>query len=130
LTAEEIEFIKENVDGPTVNVAEEEQTLGDAAKKILGNFMSFIQGDEFDEKCEEKATKYGLSSSIVKNAFIRNVLGSIANALNMTVHIAGDIVKGAVGFIATIIDNVVNFGVSVLHKLVTVATLNCGSVQY
>lgn len=108
----------------------QEESLGDALKGVLGGFMSFIQGEDFEAKCEGKAQEYGVDSTIVKNAFVRNVLGSIANALNLTVHLTGDIIKGAVGFITTIIGNVVNFGVSTLHKLITIVTMNCGTIQY
>ena len=92
--------------------------------------MNFIQGDDFDGKCQVKAKEYDLDSAIVKNAFIHNALGSIANVLNLTVHITGDILKGAVGFINLIIGNVVGFATSTLHKLITIVTLNCGSIQY
>lgn len=108
----------------------QEESLGDALKGVLGGFMNFIQGDDFNAKCEGKAQEYGVDSTIIKNAFIRNTLGTVANALNLTVHLTGDIVKGAVGFITTIIGNIVNFGVSTLHKLITIVTMNCGTIQY
>lgn len=127
LTSDEAEAINKVLGSEEVK---EEESLGNMLKDVLGGFMSFIQGDDFEAKCEGKAQEYGVNSTIVKNAFIRNTLGTIANALNLTVHLTGDIIKGAVGFITTIIGNIVNFGVSTLHKLITIVTMNCGTIQY
>lgn len=126
LTDEEVEIINESIGENKT----EEFSIGDTAQKILDGFKHFIQDEDFDAKCQSKGKEYGVDSEVIKNTFVKNALGSIANALNLSVHITGDIIKGAVGFIETIISNIVNFAVGTLHKVITMVTLNCGSINY
>jgi SepF-like predicted cell division protein (DUF552 family) len=104
--------------------------LAGEAMSLLGKFKEYVGGDKFDKVCADASQRHGVDKSVVKNAFVKNALGTIANALNLTVSIAGDIIKGAVGFIDTIISTVVNFTTSTLHKLVKVLTLNCGTLEF
>jgi hypothetical protein len=122
-------FSKEEVLG-AVTLDENPEGLAGEAMSLLGKFKSYIGSDKFDKVCADAADRNGVDKSVVQNSFIKNVLGTIANALNLTVSIAGDIIKGAVGFIDTIISTAVNFTTSTLHKLVKVLTLNCGTLEF
>lgn len=104
--------------------------LAGEAKDLLNKFKNYISGDKLDEKCEEAEKRTGVKKDIIKNAFVKNGLRTIADALNLTISIAGDVVIGAVKFIENIILNIVNFATGTLHKLITAVTLNCGSVAY
>ena len=122
-------FDKEELIGETV-LEENPEGLAGEAMSLLGKFKEYVGGDKFDKVCADAADRHGVDKSVVQNAFVKNALGTIANALNLTVSIAGDIIKGAIGFIDTIISTVVNFATSTLHKLVKVLTLNCGTLEF
>jgi len=122
-------FEKEELLGE-VKLDENPDSLAGEAMSLLGKFKEYIGGDKFDKVCADAADRNGVDKSVVQNAFVKNALGTIANALNLTVSIAGDIIKGAVGFIDTIISTAVNFTTSTLHKLVKVLTLNCGTLEF
>lgn len=134
LSPEEIEELSDDAISEVIEentqLGENPSKLAGEAMSLLGKFKEYIGTDRFDEACQNAADRNGVDKAIIKNAFVKNALGTIANALNLTVHITGEIIKGAVSFIDTIIATVVNFSTSTLHKLVTVLTLNCGSVQY
>lgn len=104
--------------------------LAGEAKDLLGKFKSYISGSKLDDKCAEASKRTGVKKDIIKNAFIKNALSTVADALNLTISIAGDIITGGVKFIENIILNVVNFASGTLHKLITAVTLNCGTVEY
>lgn len=133
LTEEETEKINK-----MINEVEEDNefdenvfsNLAGEAKDLLGKFRDYISGEQLDEKCEEAEKRTGVKKDIIKNAFVKNGLRTIADALNLTISIAGDVVIGAVKFIETIIFSVVNFTTGTLHKLITAVTLNCGSAAY
>lgn len=141
LTAEDLENISDNNVVKDCGFSKEElvgevkldanpDSLAGEAMSLLGKFKEYIGGDKFDKVCADASQRHGVDKSVVQNAFVKNALGTIANALNLTVSIAGDIIKGAVGFIDTIISTAVNFTTSTLHKLVKVLTLNCGTLEF
>ena len=104
--------------------------LAGEAKDLLNKFKNYISGDKLDEKCEEAEKRTGVKKDIIKNAFVKNSLRTIADALNLTISIAGDIIIGAVNFVENIIRNIVNFTTGTLHKVITAVTLNCGTAEY
>ena len=133
LTKEEAEKIDKMLSQNEENnssMEEETSDLAGEAKDLLNKFKNYISGDKLDEKCEEAEKRTGVKKDIIKNAFVKNGLRTIADALNLTISIAGDVVIGAVKFIENIIFNIVNFTTGTLHKLITAVTLNCGSVAY
>ena len=133
LTKEEAEKIDKMLSQNEENDSSMEDKASDLAgeaKDLLNKFKNYISGDKLDEKCEEAEKRTGVKKDIIKNAFVKNGLRTIADALNLTISIAGDVVIGAVKFIENIILNIVNFATGTLHKLITAVTLNCGSVAY
>ena len=110
-----------------IKVSDEESTA-QMAVGVLQKFKDYITSDKFDKACEDAGKKYGVKKNIVKSKMISGFLGTIADTLGLTITIAGDIILGAVGFIATIIERIVEFTVDSLLKLVSVLTLNCGEV--
>ena len=109
---------------------ENPEGLAGEAMSLLGKFKTYIGSDKFDNICADAADKHGVEEQAVKNAFIRNALGTIANILNLTVSIAGDIITSAVHFIDGIVNTVVDFSATTLRKLVKILTLNCGTIAY
>lgn len=108
----------------------EQANLAGEASQLLNKFKSYISSDNFDEKCENKANELGLEKSVVKNAFLKNVLGTIADTLNLAVHVAGDVLSGTLKFITRLIETIVGYGTSTLHKIINLLTLNCGTIAY
>lgn len=98
-----------------------------SARNLLAGFKDYISSNKFDKKCQEKAEEKGVEKTVIKDSFIRNFLGMIANALNLTINIAGDLIKSCVAFVEKIISTIINFTSEALHKLVTLLTLNCGT---
>lgn len=96
--------------------------------EILNNFKKRITDDKFEDKCIEAGKKYSVGGEVVKNKFIKHFLGTIADVLNLTISITGDIIIGAVRFINSIISSVVNFTAGTMHKLINLLTFNCGSI--
>lgn len=99
-----------------------------SAVDMLVKFKNFISSDNFDQKVNDVSRKYNVDKCVVKNKFIKGFLGTVADVLNLTISITGDILVGAVRFINSIIKNIVNFASATLHKLVNLITLNCGTV--
>lgn len=136
LIEEALETVEaEEVSGPpkTEAMKNAESNQGDLASQatdLLTKFKEYITSESFEAKCEKSAQKYGKDTSAVKSGFIKNSLGTIANVLNLTINITGNIVKSAVSFIEMAIISIVDFSASVLHKLVSLFTLNCGTVAY
>lgn len=125
LSAEELENLSDDS-----KLDSNPEGLAGEAMSLFGKFKEYVGSDRFDQVCAGAAERNGVDKSVIQNAFIKNALGTIANALNLSVSIAGDIIKGAVSFIETIISTVVSFSTSTLHKLVTALTLNCGTLQF
>lgn len=141
---EEAETVKEKTvkpekEKPLTNEEEEivDKAIGEIEEKedvklsvvdMLVKFKNFIRSDDFDKKASRVSKAYGIKKAVVKNRFIRGFLGTIADVLNLTVAIAGDIIVSAVKFVNNIIRNIVNFGAGILHKLINLLTLNCGTV--
>lgn len=124
----------EHVEAERVQEVQETQedvfntVAGDAAA-LLGGIKEYIQSKGFEDKCKESAQKVGVQKEIVKNAFIKNILGGIANALGLSITVTGNLIIGAVNFIETIITTIVNFATSSLLKVIQVVTLNCGTAR-
>lgn len=124
LTKKEEELINEVMD------IEEERSddMKLSAVDMLVKFKNFIRSDNFDKQADKVSRKYNIKKAAVKNKFIRSFLGTMADILNLTVSITGDLILGAVHFINSIIRNIVNFASSTLHKIINLLTLNCGTV--
>lgn len=125
LSEEEEELVDEAM-GEVQDTKKEDVKL--SAIDMLVKFKNFISSDDFDKKVEKVSRRYSISKSVVKNKFIRGFLGTIADVLNLTIAITGDIIVCAIKFINTIIKNIINFAASTLHKLINLLTLNCGTV--
>lgn len=93
---------------------------------LLTRFKEYVSGDKFDKKCKEAGKKHGLDGKTIKNKFIRNSLKTIADILNLTISITGDIILGAANFINMIICSITKYTTDALHKIINILTLNCG----
>lgn len=96
---------------------------------LLTRFKEYISKDKFEKKCDDIGNKYNLNGSSVKNLFVKNTLGTIADILNLSVSIIGDIVLGVSNFINIIICNIATYTSKSLHKVINILTLNCGEKQ-
>ena len=126
LTKEEEEIVDKAIGEAEENKEKEDVKL--SVVDMLVKFKNFIRSDDFDKKVSRVSKTYGIKKAVVKNKFIRGFLGTIADVLNLTVAIAGDIIVSAVKFVNNIIRNIVNFGAGILHKLINLLTLNCGTI--
>lgn len=122
------ESVNSNASQVKVTKTSENESTAEMAIGVLDKFKKYITSEKFDKACESSAKKHGVKKNIVKNKMISGFLGTIADTLGLTISIAGDIILGAVGFISTIIEKIVEFAVDSLLKLVSVLTLNCGDV--
>lgn len=108
---------------------DEEKVKKEAQTKtvdLLTKFKEYISGNKFNKKCEEAGDKYNLSSTSIKNLFVKNTLGTIADILNLTVSIVGDIILGVSNFINIIICNIATYTSKTLHKIINIITFHCG----
>lgn len=94
---------------------------------LLSKFKDYISGEKFENKCDATSKKYNVSSKVIKNKFVSNALGTIADVLNLTVSIIGDVITGAAKFIDVIICSVMTYTTNTLHKIINILTFNCGS---
>lgn len=137
LTSDEDEFVNEFIEKTNVaksslglnsptNKAELKEEAVIEATDLLNKFKNYITSNKFDKQCKASAKKHGVSKSIVKNRAISGFLGTIADVLGLTFTVVGDIAISGVNFIAYIINNIINFAVENLLRLVSALTLNCG----
>lgn len=127
LTQQEEENIIKMISNHGEEKEPENESLTDTAKNILSKFKDYISGNEFDDKCQEKADKFNVDKAVIKNSFITNVLGTLARVLNLTINTVGNVIISAVQFIDMLITSAVKFTTSTLHKIINVITLNCGN---
>ena len=122
LSEKEREKIDKSITG------EEDKNARISAVDMLVKFKNFISSNDFDKQAERVSKKYSITKSAIKNRFINGFLGTIADVLNLTVSITGDVIIGAINFINNIIKSIINFTTATLHKLINLLTLNCGTV--
>lgn len=120
LEDEKVEEILEKDDRPTKK--EQAETIN-----LLTKFKEYISGDKFNKKCNDLGSKHNLNGSNVKNLFIKNTLGTVADILNLTVSIIGDVILGVSNFINIVICNIATYTSNTLHKVINVLTLHCGA---
>lgn len=107
--------------------ANEEEKLG--AIGVLNKFKNYIQSRRFDESCKAKAKEIGVKDyKIIKNAYVANFLGKIADVLNLTIRITADVIMYAVEFICRLANVLVGFTTTVCSKIINLFTLNCATV--
>lgn len=98
------------------------------AVKILSKFKNYISGARFNMKCMFEAKKTGMDYKIVKSLFIKKFLGKIADVLGLVIDITGEVILYAVKFISSLINSIVNLATTVIKKIISLFTLNCGDV--
>jgi hypothetical protein len=111
------------------NEGAEESTAKRSVRDTLANFREYITSFRFKMKCYNESKKYGCDYKVVRNAYVSNILGKIADILNLTISITSEAILYAVDFIGRLIDGVVNLAVTVCKKIIQLFTLNCGSVS-
>lgn len=104
-----------------------DEDIQDNAKGILNKFLKYIKSFNFNVNCKKASLKTGVDYKIIKNTFVSNVLGKIADVLGMVISFTGNIIEYAISFISNLISNIINFTTEILLKIVNVITLNCGS---
>lgn len=110
-------------------IKDEKSTKKEQAETIslLTKFKEYISKDKFNEKCNDFGKRYNVEASSVKNLFIKNTLGTVADILNLTVSIIGDVILGVSNFINIVICNIATYTSNTLHKVINVLTLHCGA---
>lgn len=103
-------------------------TAQEGAKSALNKFLKYIKSLRFDLKCRKASKETGVPYKVIKNQFVANVLGKIADTLGMVLNITGSIIEYAVSFIGNLINNIVHFTVTILNKIINIVTFNCGSM--
>lgn len=98
------------------------------AKGVLNNFLKYIKSIKFDLKCRKLGKETGVNYKIIKNQFVANILGKIADVLGFAVNLTGNIIEYAVSFIGSILIHIVDFTVNMLNKIINAITFGCGSV--
>jgi hypothetical protein len=93
---------------------------------VLAKFKNYITSARFKAKCFFEAKNKGTSYEIIRHKYIRGILGKIADILGLTIEITGEIILYAVKFIANLINSVVNLAVTLVKKIISLFTLNCG----
>lgn len=97
-------------------------------KDILQGFLKYIRSIRFEKKIDNMSKTYQLDKKIVRNHFIKKILGKIADILHLAIAITAEIIKYVAEFISAIINKVVEFSYSVCTNLINLFTLNCGTV--
>ena len=131
VTADNMEEIFDKMVDAQADELKKEQDTADnkrSAVDVLTKFRSYINSLRFDLKCRQKAKEKGYDYKIFKRGIVKTVLQKIADIFGLTICVTGDILIYAVEFLSNIICRIVNFTVSICHKIVTLLTFNCGSV--
>lgn len=131
VTADNMEEIFDQMVDAQADQLKQEQDEADSkksAESVLIKFRSYIKSLRFDLKCRQKAKEKGYDYKIFKRGIVKTMLQKIADIFGLTISVVGDVLTYAVEFLSNIICRIVNFTVSICHKLVTLLTFNCGSV--
>lgn len=96
------------------------------AVAVLTKFKNYISGARFKAKCFFEAREKNVSYQVIRCKYIRNVLGKIADVLGLTIEITGEIILYTVKFLSNLINSVVNLAVTLVKKIISLFTLNCG----
>ncbi len=105
--------------------AESEKAKKDAVG-VLSKFRDYISGARFKMKCFFEAKENNVPYNIVRNGYIRKILGKIADVLGLTIEVTGEILQYAVKFISNLANSIVNLTVTLVKKIISLFTLNCG----
>lgn len=96
------------------------------AINILTKFKNYITSAKFNIKCMYEAKANGTSYQIVKNGYVGKILGKIADILGLVIDITGEVIMYAVKFLTMLINSVVDLATTVVKKIISLFTLNCG----
>jgi hypothetical protein len=96
------------------------------ATNVLVKFRDYITSARFKMKCFFDSKETGVNYKVLKNGYISRILGKIADVLGLTIDVCGEVVMYAVKFITNLINSVVNLAVTLVKKIISLFTLNCG----
>lgn len=124
------EIFDKMVDAQADQLKEEQDVADDkqSAADVLTKFRAYIKSMRFDLKCRKTAKEKGYDYKIFKRGIVKTMLQKIADIFGLTICVVGDVLTYAIEFLSSIICRVINFAVSICHKIVTLLTFNCGSV--
>lgn len=105
---------------------QDEMQTKKTATSVLLKFRNYLTSARFKMKCFFEAKESGMNYNVVKNVYVSKVLGKIADVLGLTIDVTGEIVMYAVKFINNLITSVVNLAVTLVKKIISLFTLNCG----
>lgn len=120
------EQCKEDMENGTYTEEQREEVQKEA-KGTLNEFLKYIKSIKFDLKCRKLGKETGVNYKVIKNQFVANILGKIADVLGLVVNVTGNIIEYAVSFIGSILIGIVSFTVNILNKIINAVTFGCGS---
>lgn len=100
------ESLKEEGTAPT-------QEEVDKSKNFLNNFMSYIKGNDFENKCEDLSKKYNVPKKEVAKSFLSKSLGTISDLL----HIGIGAIEDTASALVTLLYNIINSGVRIVCNI-------------
>lgn len=93
---------------------------------VLTKFKNYISSAKFKMKCFFEAKENNVPYCIVRNGYVKKILGKIADVLGLVIEITGEIVQYAVKFLSNLVNSIVNLTITLVKKIISLFTLNCG----